>query len=927
MGTSKFAVCRAEVLGLCVILLALACAGTTWAVCEPQWAQGLSSATQLSYANAFCVYDDGTGPALYAASGYGVAKYANGSWSYLGVASPGASALAVYDDGTGPALYAGGGFTTAGGVAANGIAKWKNGSWSAVGNGMNGGAVLALAVYDDGTGPALYAAGYFTTAGGISANRIAKWKNGSWSALGSGVNGWTYALTVYDDGTGPALYAGGNFSTAGGISAGGIARWKNGAWSAVGSGACNGQIYALVVYDDGDGSALYAGGSFSTAGGIAARSIARWRNGSWSALSSQLGASSSLVYSFAVCDDGDGRALYVGGTFAIAGSTAVNNVAKWRSGAWSALGSGVSGTVSSSGPSVKALAFHDDGTGPGLYVGGVFSSAGGASAAGAARWRSGCWSALGTVADGTIYCMTAYDDGSGPALYAGGSFATIGGVTASRIARWKNGSWSSVGTGLGGAVYSLAVYDDGTGPALYAGGSFAAVGGVTFNSIAKWKNGSWSVLGSGVGGSVNALAVYNDGTGPGLYAGGGLYSGGTYYTTVNRWRNGSWTSRGSGATGSIYALAVYNDGTGPALYAGGNTPSAGCDYCYSNYVARLKNGSWSANLWTLGSPDDGRVTCLAVHNDGTGPALYAGGFGVKRWKSGAWSDLGSGILGYINSLAVYDDGTGPALFAAGSSGFGDAAMNLPKWKNGSWSSSGSAVAGRALAVYDDGAGPALYVGDGVVAGIGFQAKYGGCESETSLGVAGAAKALHDYTLVNLTGAASTAVFGDSFYLESQNRSSGIRVDLPGHTIAQDRQVSVTGRMRTSMDGERYIYGISASGPDPMSVKPLWLNLKALGGASLYDSATGWGQQGVVGGIGPNNIGLLVRCSDMFSAGGTSWFYVGEGAATVLVTVPAGVVLNPTWQHVSVTGLSSCIRGASGLERLIRVREQDDILAY
>ena len=44
---------------------------------------------------------------------------------------------------------------------------------------------MALAV----SGSDLYAGGRFTTAGGIAANRIAKWNGSSWSALGSGMNG------------------------------------------------------------------------------------------------------------------------------------------------------------------------------------------------------------------------------------------------------------------------------------------------------------------------------------------------------------------------------------------------------------------------------------------------------------------------------------------------------------------------------------------------------------------------------------------------------------------------------------------------------------------------------------------------------------------------------------------------------------------
>jgi hypothetical protein len=130
----------------------------------------------------------------------------------------------VYDDGSGSALYAGGLFTTAGGMAANRIAKWDGASWTALGSGMDN-IVEALTVYDDGSGSALYAGGLFTTAGGMAANRIAKWDGASWSALGSGMDSNVEALTVYDDGSGPALFAGGSFTSAGGALANRIAKW------------------------------------------------------------------------------------------------------------------------------------------------------------------------------------------------------------------------------------------------------------------------------------------------------------------------------------------------------------------------------------------------------------------------------------------------------------------------------------------------------------------------------------------------------------------------------------------------------------------------------------------------------------------------------------------------------------------------------
>ncbi len=95
--------------------------------------------------------------------------------------------LTVFDDGTGPALYVGGRLTTAGGVSTNGIAKWDGASWSSLGSGIGGLGiqtnVRALTVFDEGTGPALYAGGDFTVAGGVSANFIAMWYCGSTISL------------------------------------------------------------------------------------------------------------------------------------------------------------------------------------------------------------------------------------------------------------------------------------------------------------------------------------------------------------------------------------------------------------------------------------------------------------------------------------------------------------------------------------------------------------------------------------------------------------------------------------------------------------------------------------------------------------------------------------------------------------------------
>ena len=79
---------------------------------------------------------------------------------------------------------------------------------------------------DDGSGQALYAAGRFTTAGGQTANSIARWDGSAWSPLGSGLSGTVRALTGFSDGSAPALYPGGEFSIAGGNASAYMAKWQ-----------------------------------------------------------------------------------------------------------------------------------------------------------------------------------------------------------------------------------------------------------------------------------------------------------------------------------------------------------------------------------------------------------------------------------------------------------------------------------------------------------------------------------------------------------------------------------------------------------------------------------------------------------------------------------------------------------------------------
>jgi len=748
-------------------------AGTLFLVegggCEPSWVPTFGPSALfgglLGGVRALASFDDGTGSALYAGGTFvtagsvtanGISKWDGSNWTSLGggVTSGFVSALTVFDDGSGPALYVGGYFTAAGDVPANGIAKWDGSNWSVLGSGVGSGFVNALAVFDDGSGPALYAGGIFNTAGGAPANSIAKWDGSNWSVLGSGVGGFlpiVNALTVFDDGSGAALHAAGYFTTAGGLAANRIAKWDGTGWSTLDSGM-GGTVYGLTVFDDGGGPALYAGGGFTTAGDLDAKRMAKWDGLDWSTLGSGVGGNEApLVNALAVFDDGSGPALFAGGTFITAGGESAQRIAKWDGTAWSPLFSGISGTGS---PSVNALAVFNDGGGSALYAGGDFSIAGGFVAHNIATWNGEDWSAVEIAGmNGSVKALGVFNDSDVPALYVGGDFTTAGGKPANRIARWDGASWAPLTTGVTGgdspAVRVLSVFNNGGGVALYAGGDFNSAGGVTTNNIAMWDGATWRALDSGISGaadaSVRALTVYDDGTGPALCAGGSFSAAGfVAASNIAAWDGLSWRPLGSGLGGSssptVHALAVFDDGSGPALYAGGEFGVAG-GVAASN-IARWDGATWSALDVGMDGTLETSVLALAVFDDGGGPALFAGGsftvaggvsaFFVSKWNGTTWSALGSGMNSTVRALSVFDDGTGKALYVGGdfSTAGGVAAQRIARWNGTAWSALGGGMndSVSALAVFNDGGGQALFAGgdftNTVDSGDGFLAKWG-----------------------------------------------------------------------------------------------------------------------------------------------------------------------------------------------------------
>jgi trimeric autotransporter adhesin len=526
------------------------------------------------------------------------------------------------------------------------MAKWDGSTWTALGTGMNA-QVNALAMDSSGH---LYAGGSFTLAGGAAnTSRVAMWDGTSWSALGTGStggNGTVNALALDSSGN---LYAGGSFSAAGGVAnTSYIAKWTPGSpgtWSDLDTGVTN-SVNALAVDSSGN---LYAGGAFTRAGGattVFPSYVAKWKptTATWSTVSS--GMSSTVS---ALAFDSSSGNLYAGGVFATAGGFTAAYVAKWSGTAWSALGAGMDNTVS-------ALTFDSSGC---LYAGGSFTSAGGvANTKYVAKWNptTSAWSALGTGANNTVSALAMDKTSTGctggaTCLYAGGSFTLAGGVAnTSRVAKWDGTAWSALGAGMNsGTVSALALDKTSTGctggaTCLYAGGSFTLAGGVTVNKIAKWDGTSWSALGAGMDGTVSALALDNTSTGcttsPCVYAGGAFTTaGGVTVNKIAKWDGTSWSALGAGMNGTVSALALDSSG----LYAGGSFTSA--NGVAVNNVAQWNGTTWSALGTGVSSSGTPQVNALAKDASGNiyavGNFTTAGGLlrpYIAKWISafGAW---------------------------------------------------------------------------------------------------------------------------------------------------------------------------------------------------------------------------------------------------------------------------------------------------
>ncbi len=514
-----------------------------------------------------------------------------------------------------------------------------DGQWAAMGSGLSMPATAEpdAQVYSAAMGKEgkIYITGQFLNIGGVAANRVAVWDGTTWSALGTGLNGTGLCVKVGNDGI---VYVGGDFLLAGGVAnTRRIAKWDpaTSTWSAMGTGANNGVWDIILDPDSGD---IYAGGQFSSMGGVAnTQGFAKWNGSAWSSL--VVGGRTNVV----------NMARHTNGNIYLSGFLTIE---KWDGAALTTIsGTGITGGSSN----LCGIAVDSN---ENVYITSDFTAINGVTANGVAKYNGSVWSeveSIGITGGDEGYDISMRPDDS---FYISGNFSSVGGVTNTQgIALWniETSTWSALGTGLNSAGAWVSLSPNGT---LLVPGWFTSAGGVSNTQyLALWNGATWlSVLGDPVRTIIQATDAK-------IYIGGGFINAGGVANAdkVAYWdpENETWNALSTGANGMVYSIAEAPNGdiyiAGSFSLAGGVANTIGIAY-------------WdiSASVWLpLSTGINGTVLSLAFAPNGDlyigGLFLDAGGVAntqnLAMWDGSAFNALSDEPNDAVNDLVFNSDGT------------------------------------------------------------------------------------------------------------------------------------------------------------------------------------------------------------------------------------------------------------------------------
>lgn len=267
------------------------------------------------------------------------------------------------------------------------------------------------------------------------------------------------------------IFAGGSISYAGGIPARSIAKWDGIKWDTTGLGA-SGTIRGLYVYNN----ELYCMGQFDSVSNIAASKIAKYDGVNWYPLPTLDSLGGGWGIKAAIFYKGE---LYVGGNFVGTSGPNMADIARFDGVQWKSVGGGTTCDCVID----KFYIWHDT-----LIVAGYFQSLGGMPFNNIAAWDGNNWIELGDgLMPANVYDVIEYDNH----LYACGQIDYLpDGTPINRMAKWDGQQWKDAGLDFriaanngSGTPLCMAVMND----ELYIGGGFFTVNGDTMNNIMKYN--------------------------------------------------------------------------------------------------------------------------------------------------------------------------------------------------------------------------------------------------------------------------------------------------------------------------------------------------------------------------------------------------------------------------------------------------------
>ncbi|MBK7403742.1 MAG: hypothetical protein IPJ41_03675 [Phycisphaerales bacterium] len=543
--------------------------------------------------------------------------------------------------------------------------------------------------------------------------KVYKWDGSDWTALDRDTSGASAtSLVWFDDGSGMAMYAG-VLTRIDGVPVQGLAKWDGQSWSEV--PGCPVSWPTITVHDDGSGPAIWAMDS-------GWMELAKWDGQTWTTYPLE---SRSVSYSWRL------QSVMLNGSRELVWLDRVGDgAAVWR---WD----GVDGekVAEFSGGWANDLIEDNSGLfGGGLIGAGSFIRVEDVAAGSVAAFDGSTWTPLGTgdLGNGAPNVgAIAYvgDEGSGSLgrrAYVAADAA--GGEPTEGVATWDGSQWGSIGPASMSlvSVHGFAFGDLGAGARVFAGGSIRpeSSGG---GAVIAWDGQAWSVVADGIeSGSVEAMAFGAVAGGePMLFVGGGFnVIDGVEYHSVAAIDADGWVALGGGLPGQnarvdpVDAMVIHDDGSGAALYAGGYL---------DDQVPSLADGvvRWDGASWTrVGDPlgtSNVNVRALCSADLGDGLRLYAGGAfrglnndldNVAVWDGLSWTPLGQGMPDGVQSLTRIETQDGPRLAATTSLyTSGGLAERVYLWDGSMWTALGAVADGGVNGIVQAShEGGALYLG-------------------------------------------------------------------------------------------------------------------------------------------------------------------------------------------------------------------------